>query len=218
MANKRRPERSPIHERFKRPEPSRSKRKAILIALEDEKSAKLYFRDWREHRKADRVLVFAPYLGPNPPEVVDAAVRKDQEQQDDPDRDDFDEVWIVIDTEGPADRRRSGQVRQAIERVKKLGPRFHAAVSNPCFEYWLLLHFEDTAATFKDAAAVGERLRKHIKNYKKNQSAFRETRDHVVTAIARAEKRFAGKGHALHPCDCHPCTQVYALMQSLLDV
>lgn len=216
MANKRLSDRSTSYERFKRPEPSRSKRKAILIALEDEKSAKLYFQDWKEYLKASRVVVFARHLGPNPEEVVEAAFQADEERRVDRDRDEFDEVWIVVDTEGPADRKRSEQVRQAIEHVKKLGPRFHVAVSNPCFEYWLLLHFDNTTASFNDAAAVIVRLKKHVKNYKKHQSVFAETRDHVQTAIANAEKRFAVKGHGPHPCDCHPCTQIFALMKSLL--
>ena len=214
MSSKGRSNRSSIHDRFKRPDPSRPKRKAILIALEDEKSARLYFEDWKEHLKASRVVVFPRHLGPNPAEVVEAAVQRNEEQRSDPDRDPFDEVWIVIDTEGVGDRDRLMKARAAIERARKL--QFKTAVSNPCFEYWLLLHFEDTTATFNDAAAVGARLRKHIKNYKKNQSAFRETRDLVRTAIANAEKRFAGKGGGPHPCDCHPCTQIYMLMKSLL--
>ena len=63
---------------------------------------------------------------------------------------------------------------------------FEAVVSVPCFELWLLLHFEEVFAPLDRDAAVA-RLRAHLAGYAKGQgSHWDATRAHLDVATQRA--------------------------------
>lgn len=51
-----------------------------------------------------------------------------------------DEIWCVFDVEWP---RNHPNLREAMTLAESNG--IHLAVSNPCFEIWLILHFKDAA-------------------------------------------------------------------------
>jgi hypothetical protein len=55
--------------------------------------------------------------------------------------DEIDECWCVFDVEWPQNH---PHLREAVQLAKDNGIRL--AVSNPCFELWLILHFEDQTA------------------------------------------------------------------------
>ena len=63
------------------------------------------------------------------------------------------------------------------------------AVSNPCFEVWLILHFADCAAGISSPKAAAEKLRRHLPDYSKGALDFAvlaervEFADRVVTAL-----------------------------------
>lgn len=207
-------------ESLRRPDPSREKRKAILIALEDQQSARLYFDGFKKELRGYRIVILAPWKGSDPKSVVEAAkaARDERKAQADKDLDDpFDEVWVVFDTEGPQNDHRQRAARGAIEQARSL--RFETAVSNPSFEYWLLLHFEWCVKTLADGAATCHLLKKHIPDYDKGTDCYAIARPHVQTAIRYAKRVFAERyqGSSHHPCDCHPCTEVYRLVESLLS-
>jgi hypothetical protein len=100
-------------------------------------------------------VTFADHIGSNPRSVVRAA--KEAANEIGP----FDEVWVVFDTEGPQNPERLNAARSAVEDARQLG--YKTAISNPCFEYWLILHFENCTATLEDNEAACRRLRKHIR-------------------------------------------------------
>ncbi|MDO5287754.1 MAG: RloB family protein, partial [Actinomycetia bacterium] len=74
--------------------------------------------------------------GKVPSSLVEAA-SKDKESG----RYDVDEYWCVFDVEAPKPH---GDLRKALEGAK--GGRIRLAVSNPCFELWLLLHHGSQAS------------------------------------------------------------------------
>jgi len=84
-------------------------------------------------------------------------------------------------------------------------------MSNPKFEYWLLLHFEDGSGV-RSSGDCSERLKKYLPNYNKGIDIKRITPERILEAIYRAEKR-----------DSPPCmdwprgvgTTVYRLVKSL---
>jgi RloB-like protein len=210
-----------IESRF-RHAPSRNPRPAILIALEDLRSARLYFEGFKKELKAQRVIVIAPHVGSAPKSVIDAAIKA----RDDPELknkagldegDEYDKVWVVFDTEGPRNAQRNVDARHAIERARQLG--FQTAVSNPSFEYWLLIHFEWCVKPFQNGDAVCRLLKKHIPDFDKGKDCFLITLPHVQTAIGHAKRVFAERYQhsSKHPCDCHPCTEIYRLVESLLS-
>lgn len=163
--------------------------------------------------------MIAEHQGTDPKNVVLAAKKANSERKQlaaADEEDAFDEVWVVFDTEGPQ-HRRGNAARNAIEQARELG--FYTAVSNPSFEFWLLLHFERYVKTIADGAACCKLLRNYLPRYHKGKDAYASTREHIMMAIANAKHIFRERGEhqeATHPCDLHPCTQVYRLIESLL--
>lgn len=72
--------------------------------------------------------------GQPPMKLVEAAADGPGVQDED---DEIDEVWCVFDVEWPTNH---PKLDEALELARSHGIR--TAVSNPCFEYWLTLHFE----------------------------------------------------------------------------
>lgn len=201
-----------------RPEPFREQLKAILIATEDEQSSRLYFESLRDHLKSSRIIVIADHEGSAPKSVIETAkkAKKDRAVEVDAGRDDpFDEVWVVFDTEGPQNAQRLKEARAAVAQARDLG--FRTAVSNPSFEYWLLLHYEYYVGLIPDGSAACKRLRKYVKAYEKSGNLFDRTWDKVGVAITNATRAIRERCDQTRepPCDCHPCTQVHLLIESL---
>lgn len=94
-----------------------------------------------------------------------------------------DEAWIVVDKDDWTE----SQLKELFLWSKKR-QNYGLALSNPSFEYWLLLHFEDG----KDLANIQEclaRLKRYLPNYKKELDSRKITLDHIAKAISRAKKR-----------------------------
>ena len=53
----------------------------------------------------------------------------------------IDEVWCVFDVEWP---RNHPDLKEVVERAREAG--IELAISNPCFELWLILHFQNHAS------------------------------------------------------------------------
>ena len=87
------------------------------------------------------------------------------------------------------------------------------ALSNPKFEYWLLLHFEN-ANGVATADECDRRLRKHLPGYDKHVDSRHFTPDLIRTAAERPRKR-----------DTPPCTDwprkpgttLYKLVEKILE-
>jgi len=101
---------------------------------------------------------------------------------------DFESIWAVFD------RDRFDQFESAIEQAH--ATRVQVAWSVPCFEYWLLLHFEWTDAPFRatggltGAQCCESRLRQHLPDYKKGGPiCFHGTWSRVADAIRHAKRR-----------------------------
>lgn len=118
--------------------------------------------------------------------------------------DEFDEVWCVVDSD-------EFDLEPAAALAAKLDVRL--AVSNPCFELWLLLHHQDCTAALCDAKAVLRQLRKQVPGYQKNCLRFPDFEAGVMDALRRAE--------CLDPtgCDhrCDPFSGVWKLVRLIVE-
>ncbi|MGB5232290.1 MAG: RloB family protein [Desulfoprunum sp.] len=126
----------------------------VLIVCEGEKTEPLYFKEIRhEYRLSTaNVQVWPSSSGTDPLNVVDYAAllfnKGDRAKQIQPRA--FDLLFAVFD------RDEHTTFNQALERAKALDGRlkndlgepvsFRAIASVPCFELWLLLHFDDVYA------------------------------------------------------------------------
>lgn len=97
----------------------------------------------------------------------------------------YDEVWVVLDLENVHSKRRS-QFQQACELGRGAGIEF--AVSDPCFEFWLLLHFEYTTSPFRDCGEVMGRLRKWWKDYEKGSAPGESILMFIPQAVENARR------------------------------
>ena len=62
------------------------------------------------------------------------------------------------------------------------------ALSNPKFEYWLLLHFE-RGTGIGSSRECSDRLKRHLPNYDKSIDTRKFTPDRIKKAIDRAKAR-----------------------------
>lgn len=114
---------------------------------------------------------------------------------------DFDEVWCVFDVDEFPD------VEAAVRQATKRG--FSVAVSNPCFELWLLLHFETVHKAQSRCDPLTRRMRGHLPSYTKSRFDTARLRAGVEDAIRRAEALDpTGMAH-----DQNPSTGVWRLVR-----
>lgn len=153
--------------------PRRRSRPLLLVVCGSERTEAQYFdglRDSGVTRAIDIKIVCRPKA---PAQVVAYAHEYERNA-----RRDFDQVWCVFDVDdydlGEADRL-AGRVGILL------------AMSNPCFELWLLLHHEDCRAYQADYHAVARRLRRYVAAYDKARLDFRDYRDGLADAITRAK-------------------------------
>jgi RloB-like protein len=50
--------------------------------------------------------------------------------------------------------------------------RVEIIINNPCLEFWLLLHFEETSKYFDKCEGAEKQLKKHLKDYEKTQKYY----------------------------------------------
>jgi hypothetical protein len=143
-------------------------RKIFHIVTEGEVTEKVYFRHIGRFRKNININVHTKKHGLNAKIIMDLLQIKVIDKKT---LNDGDEVWIVIDR----DRWDMKHVEQCYKKICKLNKSndegenkevsFEMAFSNPCFEYWLLLHFEKPKNI--TAKNITNKLKKHIPNYEK---------------------------------------------------
>ena len=56
-----------------------------------------------------------------------------------------DQFWLCIDKDHWADSGHIDNLVQVLQHCRQ--KEYHVAISNPCFELWLLLHFEGVEST-----------------------------------------------------------------------
>lgn len=88
-----------------------------------------------------------------------------------------DAVWVVCDGDEHAD------LDRAIALAAKSGVEM--AISNPCFELWLLLHFQDHTARIS-VSDCSRLLKNHLPRYDKHVDFAGDFAGRLDAAVARA--------------------------------
>lgn len=184
---------------LKRRTAQRAPYKSLLIVCEGEKTEPHYFGEIRqEHRLTTaNVQVCQSALGTQPLQVVEYAEQLfregDLEKGILPGT--FDHVCAVFDRDD------HGTYYQALAKADSLNSKlkndsgehvpFQAIASVPCFELWLLLHFENIHAPIH-RDEVYARLKHYLPEYDKGQRGnWAATQGRLELAVARAETRAA---------------------------
>lgn len=198
-----------------RSRPHRPGNPRVLILCEGTRTETGYFKALKTDRGLTSVVVRASRAGqPGPRGLWE---RAQAELREDPG---WDEVYCVLDHDGRAD-----EVGDLERKLTALGQRHRSSriemvLSDPSFEYWLLLHFEFTdrpfAAAGKDRTAcdeVIERLRRHLPEYRKNDPRiFEQCRDRVDDAARNTQRPESSRSSGA------PRTDVGRLVARLIEI
>lgn len=151
--------------------------KLYIIATEGEKTEKLYFGMFRNIRV--QVKVIPSEAGLSAPEYVLKRLRHFKEEYQ---LSVEDELWLMVDVDRWGDKKLNQICSAAVQQ------NFQLAVSNPCFEVWLYLHFADLPSDEITCKQVTELLRQHLGGYSKTNIEELTFKPHIQEAIQRASQ------------------------------
>ena len=135
----------------------------IVIASEDEYAVKQYFDFFESVRIQFEVLNTED--GKSAPKEVLKRIKDYQEEFQIGDGDQF---WVVTDVDHWADASHIKNLVQVLRESKQ--GEISVAISNPCFDLWLLLHFADfpTSGVGK-CDEIGKLIRDSVGSYNKTR-------------------------------------------------
>lgn len=180
--------------RTSRRSPVHADRLRVLVVCGGKVTEPQYLKGLRNSVRSRALDLDFTAVPRSPTDVVAAAIRRSGP--------DFDEVWCVFDVD-------QFDIREAVRRARER--EVNLAISNPCFELWLLLHFERCNSHLRGYEAVVVKLKKHVPDYDKSVS-FRHFEGRVTTAIANAKQLDAsGTDHSKNPS-----TSVWRLVETIV--
>lgn len=201
-----------LHKRAKnkisRRKPTKQPNKVILIVCEGKKTEKKYFQMLKECLNLISISIeILSSRHPTPSQVVKHAKQKAKELGE------CDEIYCVFDRDTHKD------FDKALDEAKKTRLKnFEAIVSDPCFEFWILLHFTKITPNFSTNQSPCEALQKHktfkqhFPNYNKSNYDFDDIiANHLNTAIENAN----GINKTNLPKRQTPYTEVVRLVENL---
>lgn len=135
-----------------------------------------------------------------------------------------DELWLVVDKDRWTEAMLSHVATECSQEVA-----MHMALSNPCFELWLLLHMEDAASLSPEEQEHWMKNRRRSKNadpylkvrLRQKMGSYHESSYDALTLIAHIEDAIE-RARALdkNPTDRWPQTlgtRVYLLAKSVMN-
>lgn len=191
----------------------------ILIVTEGSKTEPLYLGEIRSQYRLQTANVQVQHsrFGTEPIQIVEYAeqlfVNGDEAKNIQPRA--FEQVYVAFDRDDH-DTYHNALARTAALNGKlrnnlKQPVKFEAIASVPCFELWLLLHFEEVQAPLH-RTEVYQRLRQYLPHYDKGQTGhYAQTRQNLADASQRAE-------HLAQLSTAHNGTEPYTDMFRLVHL
>ena len=180
-----------IKNRFVRPKGEKRYKKRFILSVEGRNTEPQYF----EMFKSNDVVIKIIAKGLSPSDLLN--YMKEHLNVERLEKED--EAWIVCDKDDW-----TVDVLNEIKQWSQESAQHGFALSDPNFEYWLCLHFEDSSSN----SGHKQSLKKHISDYDKDIDPRKFTEKRIHEAIKRASKR----------TDVPPCTTVYKLVEKLLSI
>ncbi len=198
----------------KRNKPYRKEYDTVLIVCEDKVSAPNYFKKLIEHYEINTAYVKVDgSCGSSPKCVFDYAVQlyKEEKIKGNP----YDRVYCVIDKDTHSTY---GETIAKIENKQQ----FYLANSVPCFEYWLLLHFNYSTKPYakRGKSSIANEVLKDLKHYmpdyeKGAKNIFETTMENLDFAISNAKR---SSQQARENNTDNPSTCIHELVVYLRDI
>lgn len=201
---------------FERRRAQRQQRSRILIVCEGSNTEPHYFDGLLKANSPSTtsVKVCGEECGSSPKSVVEFAIQVFETDTE------YDEVFCVFDRDNHGSSYR--EAIRLIEDQKQQGRPFQAIPSIPCFEYWILLHFEYTRQPFHGAGKRSicdnliRELRRHIEDYDKGRKdIYTLVANDTEKAIEHAKQ---AEADAADTGSDNPSTQMHMLVRRLLTL
>ncbi|MGB7327616.1 MAG: RloB family protein [Rubripirellula sp.] len=179
----------------------------IVIASEDRYAVKQYFDFFKSTQIQFRVLETED-CNSAPEQVM---LRLDAFMKDH-DFGEGDQFWFVADTDHWIE---SNHIQNLVEVVRLCRQKgIGVALSNPCFELWLLLHFAEFPKQDASCSQLGDQIRKVVGSYNKTKVFnLPITNAGVAEAIRRSKANFTQSD----TIPDHPQTAVHLIIGSLVE-
>ena len=188
----------------------------LHIFCEGEKTEPNYLNGYLEgHCPGTRLMVVEKTNKNTPVQLVKVAINAKKDKKNNPDGDIF---WVVYDRESTTKYPNSLHA-EALGMAKQHG--VNIALSNVCFEVWILLHFQNTSAPYDsyDDLYKHSNLKQYIPKYDKgtkrkfSTEEIKNARKHAKVLNENTENGAAPNWTKPH--QWNPYTDVYKLLDAI---
>ncbi|MFM7599936.1 MAG: RloB family protein [Pseudanabaena sp.] len=152
--------------------------KLFVIATERKDTEKQYFEMFGSRKVKVEILA----TGDDNKSAPEYVLERLDKFKDLYDFDEEDEFWLVLDVDRWI---KKDQLIAVCRQAKQKG--YQLAISNPCFEIWLCLHFGDLHPENKTCKHFGARLKAILGGYNKSNLDVAVYKPNVIDAIARSQ-------------------------------
>lgn len=178
----------------RRRRPTRQPRTRLLVVCGGARTEPDYFNGLKRRERNPAVHVKVIDKGVDPETLVRYAAEKRARAADD-----FDEVWCVTDVD-------QFDLEPAVRLAGAEG--ISLAVTNPCFELWLIYHHVDWRRSIADADEAMTVLRRYVPGYDKNSLRLEDFAG-TAAAIERGRRSHSGAP----PMGPNPSTGLWRLAE-----
>lgn len=179
----------------------------IIIASEDTHAVDQYFSRFKPERV--QFIVLPTKDGHSSPMDVMKRIDKFKEENATVENDQF---WLCIDQDDWANDNHIANLTQVLAHCRNKG--YQIALSNPCFEFWLLLHFEDSSfSSGVKCADVAARFKVVVNGYNKAKCCGHLP--FTAAMVHKAVERAKGLDKP-EPIASTPLSRVYLILEELL--
>lgn len=184
---------------------NKSPGKVVIIVCEGKETEPNYFNALRQKFRLSTLNIKVVLGQGAPMSLVTRAVVEKKKQ-------DADEVWCVLDTENPNE---NPALVTAITEANRA--RINLALSNPSFEYWYFIHFEQSSRPFANGQEMKNALKVHIPDYEESANVFSLLDDLTPIALLNAEtlREHSPDNWSVFP---NPSTAVDKLVQIIIEM
>jgi len=201
---------------YKRRKAFKEPRKSILIVCEGEKTEPIYFNALKERLRLIMVDVEIVGEGAAPITVVNSAIDLREERKKIARKSltkaGYEIIYCVFDVEAPTPH---GTLTVAVGMAH--AHNLEVILSNPCFEYWYILHFRNTSAPFHTNEEVLSQLRQEYPDYSKSDTTIFNVVYPKTSDAIKHSKEVLKEQHndAEDLRDCNPSTHVHNIVEYL---
>lgn len=198
----------------------------ILIVCEGQKTEPYYFEafksDYRDQLKAIEIRS-APTAPISNVEMAEKLYREDLSSVAGDKSLAYAAVYCVFDRDAHPSFAKANAKIAALKAGKSKLP-IHGAVSYPCFEFWLILHFQFSRSPFAKTGnkSIGDIAKKELTKYpgfksyiEREPNAYALTKEKLREGIKHSKRALKA---ALDVGELNPSTRIHELVECLLEV